>query len=137
MKGGHNRLADDVKIAQGTFRPSRSRSPIKTTGLSRWPSAPKTFSDSEKAAWKRLGKALLPLGTVGEADLVMVGYLAQMMARLDQALADPTTKLTALNSLLAITGRLLRDFGLTPAARGSVSPLAQETTEEDALSEFV
>jgi phage terminase small subunit len=137
MRGGQNRLPNEVKQAQGTFRPSRSRNSPKPTSLAEWPSAPKAFSKEEKVAWKRLGDAVMPLGTVGSGDLVMATYLAKLMARADQAFADPTTKLTALNSLLRMTAALLRDFGLSPTSRNAVSALSSEVEEHDALSEFV
>ena len=130
------RIPDETKAAQGTLRPSRVIPSPVAARLERWPAAPKGFSDTEKAAWKRPGQSVMPLGTVSAGDLLMARYCAQMMARADKALADPEAKLTAINSLLRIVAGLLKDFGLTPTSRNSVSTLAALTEDEDEIGEF-
>lgn len=139
-KGGHNRLPEAVKRARGTFEPGKHRAAPVPEALAVWPTPPVHFEAGEILAWSRLGESVMALGAASRADLLMATYCAQIMARLDAALAAPGTKVAAIASLLRLASEQLRAFGLTPAARASVQPLKpgeiDDDEDEDPLDEF-
>lgn len=130
-RGGHNRLSAEVKKAKGTLRPDRLKNGPVPSALTSWPKPPPHFSPAESVAWERLGGAVMELGSVSRADLLFCERVAQVSARVDEALKDPDLKLTSLNALLNIEARLRIQLGISPQARGGVSTLAPEKQEED------
>jgi phage terminase small subunit len=109
--------------------------PTTAQALTRWPSVPASFTDAERQAWRRLGKALLPLNTIGPADLMSVELVARAWARCDKLLSDPDAKPTAVNAAVKQVDLMLRGLGLVPAARSHVNQLPVGQVEDD-LSEF-
>lgn len=138
MRGGHNKLPAAAKKATGTFRPERHKETPALPALKSWPKPPKHFDAGETVAWKRLGVAVMALGSVSEADLLFCERVAQVSARVDAALSIENFKPTALNALLRLEADLRRQLGISPQARAAVQALAQEPEEdeEDPLSEF-
>jgi phage terminase small subunit len=132
------RLPDQVKAARGTLKASRSREAPIPAALTDWPPAPKYFNPAEKAAWKRLGGAVMELSTISRADLLFCERVAQVSARVDAALKDKAFKPTALNAIVKLESDLRRQLGISPQARTQVQPLAAEVDEdeEDPLGEF-
>lgn len=127
-----------VKKAKGTFRADRHKAPPALPALITWPPAPRHFNRDERTAWGRLGKAVMALGSVSLADVLFCERVAQVSARVDEALKDPDFKPTALNALLKLEADLRRQLGITPQARGAVQPLEKEPEEDedDPLAEF-
>ena len=137
MRGVKNRVPDEVKRTRGTFRPDRSLPSVSGEALTRWPAAPRGFTDPERLSWRALGKALLPTGTIGTLDLLAVGDLARLRARVDRALGDPDTSAATLTALLSLSNRLMAQLGMNPVARRAVSPLqAAKSGELDPDDEF-
>ncbi len=91
--------------------------------LTSWPKPRKEFDKIEQKAWLELGDALLYLGTVSVADLLMVERAAQVRARVDRMMADKRTSARELGALLRLEKELMIQLGLTPSARKTVSPL--------------
>jgi hypothetical protein len=75
-------------------------------------------------------------GTVSAPDLLLVSYVAQVLARVDQMMADASAKPANINALLRVVSDLLKQLGLTPMARNTVTPLSRGNDAEDELSEF-
>jgi phage terminase small subunit len=132
------RTTDRVKRDAGTFRLDRATSATAAVALLEWPAAPRGLDVVEQAAWARLGDALLPLGTVGQADLLLCAYVARVMARVDAAFLDASLKTSTLSALVRLLSDLLRQLGLSPQARRNVEALPQEAAEPgaDPTAEF-
>lgn len=109
--------------------------PPSPAPLDRWPKPPKGFSGLERDAWTRLGDAALELGTVSRADLLFCARVAQVSARVDEALADREFKPTALNALLRLEADLLKQIGLSPQARRAVTPLPAASDGESGFED--
>jgi hypothetical protein len=130
-------VPDEVKAARGTLQPCRSR-PTAQPGdaLVRWPAAPRGFKAGERAAWKELGKALLPMRTIGTSDLMFVARAAKMTAKLDAAYDDPEVTPTTLSQYISLFIRFTNSLGINPAARRAVSPLTAAKTDDSPDDEF-
>ena|SRR6266545_4615347 len=105
--------------------------PETPSALTRAPAAPKHLSPQERAAWQRLWRVLLPLGTVGAADVLVVEQAARAASMLDAAWKDPSLKVSTLVSMVRLYKELLRDLGLTPAARQAVEALPSATEKDE------
>lgn len=104
--------------------------------VTRAPAAPRHFTRSERAAWVRLWRVLIPTKAVSSADVLVVEQAARASAKIDACWRDPRLKTSTLVSLIRVYKELLRDLGLTPAARNAVVPLPPAKPEADELSEF-
>lgn len=114
----------------------RRRDSIGLPALTTWPAPPRTFTAGERSAWKRLGVAAIGTGSVSACDLVLAERLAQLHARVDEALADPDVKASSLASLLRLQADMLTRMGLTPQGRGTVAPLSRAAPPASPLDEF-
>ncbi len=116
--------------------PRSDPSPLKV-----WPKAPGGFSKAERAAWNDLGRALLPLGTVSAADLIMVTLTARVVARVEVAIHQRGVRLSMVTAMTRLASDLLRSLGLSPSARAQVRPLNGRAPagprEHDPLQEFI
>jgi hypothetical protein len=65
------------------------------------------------------------LGQVAGSDLVLAERLAQLDARISDALANPDVKETALCAFMRLQADLLNRMGLTPQARNTIGPLSK------------
>lgn len=104
--------------------------------LTVWPKPPVNFNASERASWARIGRAAIATGSVGSPDLVLAERLAQLDARVDEALSDPDLKVSTLSALLRLEADLLNRMGLTPQARSTVGALAKPKRDSSPLDEF-
>ena len=120
-RGGHNKK-----------RPVTQSGPV---ALTRWPPAPRHFTDGEVQAWKAVGEAAILLGSVSGADLLLAGRLAQLGARVDAALVDIELKDSTLASLMRLEADLFNRMGLTPQARNTIGPLSKKKAPSG-LDEF-
>lgn len=123
-----------------SIRPHDGGKPPTPPAVKKWPRAPETFNEAERAWWRRLGRCAEALGTVATADLGVCERAAQMSARADAALADPEFKPTALNALLRLELDYWRQLGLSPQSRRAVAPLpkpAESSGFEDIEDEGV
>lgn len=138
MARGRPRLPDSVKAAKGTLKKIRIRPQPTPTALEEWPDPPEGFSEAEARAWSRLGVAALPLGVLGAPDLILVEYTAKAMARLDVMISEGDAPATAFNAAFSLVSMMLRNLGLSPLSRSTVTPLPKEkaSADEDSLSEF-
>ena len=103
--------------------------------MTTWPRAPKGFNPQEVVSWNRIGAAAMALGSVAASDLVLAERLAQLDAKVSDALADSDTQMTALASMLRLEADLLNRMGLTPQARNTIGPLSSPKPKTD-LDEF-
>jgi hypothetical protein len=110
-RGGHNKK-----------RPAQHQGPV---ALAKWPPAPRHFTEGEVQSWKAIGEAAMLLGSVSGSDLVLAGRLAQLGARVDQALTDVELKSSTLANLMRLEADLLNRMGLTPQARNTIGPLSR------------
>jgi phage terminase small subunit len=117
------RASRRAKELRGTLRASRDRPAASSPVLSEWPAAPRGLSPAEREAWTRLGASLLPLGTVGTADLELVRLAATALAHAGAAARDPATKPTARTAAVRLAADLLHRLGLGPLARAQVEPV--------------
>lgn len=146
------RTSNASKAANGTLKPSRVRAEVALPALGAWPEAPGGFSVAERAAWGRLGAALMLTGAASEPDTLFAAYVAQVMAMTDRIFAKNRAaeaaedalrqweadgcvgkpppagpggevRLSTLNSLLRLLSDLMRQLGLSPKAREGVQRL--------------
>lgn len=110
-RGGHNKK-----------RPAQQGGPV---ALTKWPRAPRHFTDREVVSWNAIGEAAMLLGSVSGSDLVLAGRLAQLGARVDSALTDVDLKSSTLANLMRLEADLLNRMGLTPQARNTIGPLSK------------
>ena len=110
-RGGHNK--------------KRPQEPQGPAALTRWPPAPRHFTEGEVQAWKAVGEAAMLTGSVSGSDLLLAGRLAQLGARVDAALADTDAQMTAVSSMMRLEADLMNRMGLTPQARNTVGPLSK------------
>jgi hypothetical protein len=103
--------------------------------LAKWPPAPRHFTGSEVDSWKRIGVAAMALGSVAASDLVLAERLAQLDARVSEALSDSDAQMTALSAMMRLEADLLNRMGLTPQARNTIGPLSKPKPKT-ALDEF-
>ena len=106
-----------------SIRPNDGGKPPSPAAITVWPKAPKGFTAGERAAWGRLGEAVILLGAASLADLPMAGRCAQVSARVDGLFRDKTLKASTLASMLRIEVELLKQLGLSSQARRQVAPL--------------
>ena len=119
------------------IRPRDGGKPPVPEPITKWRPAPKGFEPDEQAAWKALGRALIPLRTVCRSDLLMVEQAALEMARLARMRRDPGVAETARNATSGIVKALLVELGLSPQARRATTPLAEKKakTKFDAVDD--
>lgn len=120
-RGGHNK--------------KHTSAPAGPPALVKWPKAPKHFTAGEVASWTRLGEAVMVLGSVAGSDLVLAERLAQLDARISEALANPDVQMTALSAMMRLEADLLNRMGLTPQARNTIGPLSKPK-KKSPLDEF-
>lgn len=126
MRGGHNRRSDTTKIRLGTYRPDRAREAVTPLALTRWPPPPRGTSAEVRAAWRQLGRSLLPLGVISSSDLLTVEQTAHEMARVAALRRDPKQKTTALNAAVSNLAKMFQALGLSPGGRAALTPLPVE-----------
>jgi hypothetical protein len=100
-----------------------------------WPKAPKSFNAGEVEAWSRVGRAAMDAGSVASSDLLLAVRLAQLSARVDAAMVNPTMRTSTLTSLCRLEADLMSRAGLTPQARATVGVLPR-AKPKSALDEF-
>lgn len=131
MKGGHNRLPDHVKQAQGTYRPGRAAapSPVPAGAV---PAPPRGLSRTEKRLWLELAPQVDAMGcytpSCYTAFRVMVRSLGMVEDGRDLA---PS----AVARLIQTATAQLGAFGLNPASAGKVG-IPRPAEREGHLEEF-
>jgi phage terminase small subunit len=109
-----------LKLVHGTDRPDRAHPELELPPVDETPDAPdwmiNTFAVDE---WNRLTQILMAHKLLTDADLSTLGHLCNLhgkMVQLYNAGETPTA------SMLSTLRNMQTDFGLSPVARGKVSP---------------
>lgn len=105
---------------------------VKKAVLRRLPAAPKHLTPDEREAWRKIGGEAVAAGTLTAEDLSMLELAAQTQAQLRKARKNKRVPLTSVTAASRLLLDLLRQLGLTPAARKSVPhvPPAPEPGED-------
>lgn len=111
-----------LKLIAGTKRKCRETKEIDLPLLGDSPPAPDWLPNAHAVKeWDRLVKILMANKMLTGADLSTLGHLCSLHGKIVQQYAAGTTP-TA--SMMGALRGLLSDFGLSPVARGKVSPSA-------------
>ena len=103
-----------LKIARGNpgRRPLNDK---EAKPLIKLPPCPSHLSDDAAECWGQLGRLLANYGLLADIDAIAFELLCDQYAVYKQA-DKPTAKSSAFNNLI----RILKEFGLTPAARSRI-----------------
>lgn len=143
-----------LKLLTGTARPDRQPKQDPATRLLEAPPPPAHLSKRAAAEWRRVGPAVVAIGTLSGADLRAFELLAQTLATesearelLDRdgmttATADggmkPHPALRTMETARTQARALLADFGLTPKGRQGVDTAPPESgSRASPYAEFV
>lgn len=115
-----------------SVRPADNLATPTPPAVTRWPPAPRSFDEGEREAWRRLGRALLPLRTVSASDLLFVEMVAREAARYEALRKDPSAKVTAVNACAKSLASMLHSLGLSPQGRRTTASLKPPKPEGEA-----
>jgi hypothetical protein len=121
-RGGHNKKQPPVQAGP--------------SALEKWPKPPEDFTEAEVVSWSRVGRAVMAARSVGPGDLILAERLAQLHARVSEAMRDPETANASLAATMRLEADLLNRMGLTPLARRSIGPLSKPKKGGGPLDEF-
>lgn len=111
--------------------PANAPKPDAIEALSKWPRPPKSFSDSEKDAWRRLGKVLMAARLVTAADVLMAEECARVMAKVSVLYEDKDLKATTLKGWVDLQSKMLGELGLSPKSRKNIAVPSQPAQDPE------
>lgn len=135
MRGGHNRLPDEVKSLRGTERVDRANPAAPTRAPCEIPAAPEHMDDGAREIWARLAPLVTARRVVTEVDLVAFEMMVEDIAFARSVMRDDVS----VNQKIAARRQgwaALAQFGLTPATSSKTSQLAEPEKAEDPIAEF-
>jgi len=110
---------------------TRGEGARKSEALRRLPAAPKKLTDEEREAWREIGNRGVAAGTLAAEDLGVLELAAVTQAQLRRARKNKRIPLTSITAASRLLLDLLRQLGLTPAARRNVPAAPAPTNPED------
>jgi len=115
------RKPNSLKVVAGTARKDRAVDEVELPLLDKTPAHPDWLTNSHAVKeWKRLALILINNGLLTEADLSYLGHLCNLHGNLVQLSA---AGVPATASLIGALRNMYNDFGVSPVARGKVSPV--------------
>jgi P27 family predicted phage terminase small subunit len=146
-----------LKILQGTYRPSRDTKKVQIQGLNTPPKPPKTFKKTlhpkARSEWLRVAPALVGAGLLSNLDLVALECYCLAYERMlcaEEILAQTGLTFTSPKgfimqrpevSIASMARKEVREFlvqfGMTPASRARVSAKPRDEGEIDPMEELL
>lgn len=155
---GRPPLPTNIKVLQGTFRPSRAVEEPKPEELKEVPRPPKTLSSKThkraRSEWTRISKELVDLGLLTKVDFVALECYClayERMLTAEEALADGKGLTTFTPngfeqqrpevSIASVSRKEVREFliqfGMTPASRSRINVKKKKEGEGDKMEELL
>ena len=119
MRGGQNRLPDEVKAKRGTKQKCRTNAAAPKTSTCTVPPAPRSMTREQRVVWAELAEQVDDLGVYTKSNLTAFRLMVEVVTEARHP--DPRDPATARVRLAQVAAGLLQRFGLDPGSRGRVS----------------
>lgn len=136
MRGGHNRVPDEVKRLRGTDQPCRMNPNAPAAVPVEIPAAPERMSADARAVWAELAPRASDLHTVTASDLLAFELMCEDVAYAREVMRDSTASANQKVAVRRQAWAALAAFGLTPVSRSKANALPAQGGETDPLDEF-
>ena len=137
MAKGRKPLPENLHVLHGN--PGKRKREAKATSVKpkRVPTPPRSFDKEEKKAWRKVGRILLEMNLLENADIIALELLTKTWVRWEHAndqisqyglvvktpngMPVQSPYLQISNKCLEQMNKLLVEFGMTPSARSRIS----------------
>lgn len=136
MRGGHNRLPDEVKQLRGTDQPCRMNPSAPARAPCEIPAAPEHLDADARAIWARLAPLVTARRVVTEVDLVAFEMMVEDVAFGRSVMRDGDASVNQKIAARRQGWAALAQFGLTPATSSKTTQLGEPEKQEDPIAEF-